>query len=73
MTIKNASNKELKLNVRFTRGFKNLKEGELTVPAGAERQLGWIQGDSLKQGDRIAVQHPEYSPWDGHIPKSFDK
>ena len=70
--FQNHSDKELRIGVTFLRGWKTLKKGVLTLPPRGEREIGWLQGVTLEQGDSVKAENPAYTTYEGYVPRSFD-
>lgn len=74
--FRNTSGKDLTIDVTFGRPttlwYKTLDSGTMTIPANGEREIGWMEGVELQQGDWVRVDHPEYASYKDRIPKSFD-
>jgi hypothetical protein len=74
MYLKNTGNRSLTVYVKFKRGFnETLKEGSMTIGAGAERSFGWLDGVTFMQGDRVVVWHADFAEGEWSIPKSLDR
>lgn len=70
--FRNTSNRNLEIFATFNRGDSELRSGSLKIPANSEREIGWLEGVTLQQGDQCIASHPDYKTYEGYIPKSFD-
>jgi len=70
--FQNQSDKELRIWVTFSRGWRTLRKGELTLPPRGERTIGWLEGVTLQQGDSLKAENPAYITYEGSVPRTFD-
>jgi hypothetical protein len=76
LVFKNTSDRPLVVWLTFKRGggvfSKTLRSGTIEIPAGSAREVGWMEGVQLAQGDVIELDHPDFQPGIWSIPQSFD-